>query len=253
MICTYCKGTKWYTDIDGINERCPHCGGTGECIEYTKIKRDIEELRQERREIDKLLKRLVENEEARILLYSIGQTNPAMEWAKSVDGKYLYANKALAEHLFYGDENDLIGKDDFEVADIVRQTYPSHNFGSALCLNSDADCLEKNRPMKYFEFGCVRDSYRFVVAWKSPFYDKDGKVLGTCGVARYVDEEVLFLQDLLTTTSCEITRTKVKSYLEKYMFADSEPVADEYESKLPPDAEKIMEAFRATWFDREYK
>jgi len=273
MKCPDCQGFKTYLTLAGDIETCPKCQGKGYIEErkvgffenllgggihkrteeaITRLEHDLDRLREDKEQLDELIKVAIDNENTRILLHSLGLSSPIMMWAKSVEGKYLYANKALADHLFYGNADDLIGRDDMQIADIVRQTYPEHNFGSALCLNSDADCLEKNQPMKYMEFGVIRDSYRYVIAYKSPFYDKNGKVLGTCGVARYCDEEVLFLQDIVKTTNCEKTRAKTLKYLEKYMFADSEPVELEYDSKLNPEEEAKMTQFREEWYKRSY-
>ena len=68
---------------------------------------------------------------------------PDMLWFKDVDGKYIYANKAIRENLLL-DENPE-GKTDLELSYAAKQEYGDreHTFGE-VCGNSDKDVLEND-------------------------------------------------------------------------------------------------------------
>ena len=78
--------------------------------------------------------------------------------------------------------------------------------------------LEKQKPTKFFEWGVVKNTFQYVVAYKSPYYDKEGNLLGTTGIAIYVTDEVNTLIDILNSTNDEATKNKLKKYLQRYGF-----------------------------------
>ena len=113
---------------------------------------------------------------------------PDMLWVKDVDGNYIYANKALCDGLLMAkDVNEPIGKGDVFFALRERELYKDipdwHTFGE-LCFNSDVDVIEKNKPMKFEEYGNVKGKLMYLEVYKAPFYDKDGNVIGTVGAGR---------------------------------------------------------------------
>lgn len=227
MVCKYCEGTKWYTGLDGINEKCHYCKGTGleDMSRIAQLERDIEALRYDRREIDKLLRQLVKNEEARILLHSIGQTSPIMQWAKDINGVYTYMNQALCDHLYYGHPDDLIGLNDMQIIEKHLQTYPNHNFGS-ICMGTDTMTLDADKPMRFNEWGIVRDKFQYVVAYKNTYKDACGKILGTCGLAVYVTEEVEEIISIMNATTDDTTRARLGKYLARYGFGQNNTFSD---------------------------
>ena len=91
-------------------------------ISSMNLVKEANELIELKREINEALAIIINNEDDRILLHSIGQSSPVMQWAKDKEGVYTYANVALAKHLF-GSENpeDIIGKDDKEIGAIVTK------------------------------------------------------------------------------------------------------------------------------------
>ena len=64
----------------------------------------------------------------------MSDTMPDMLWAKDLDKKYLFANKALCESLlFANDTNEPIGKTDMYFVERQRRLHPEnpewHTFG----------------------------------------------------------------------------------------------------------------------------
>ncbi|MCW8838411.1 MAG: EAL domain-containing protein [Thiovulaceae bacterium] len=126
------------------------------------------------------------------LLKLLTQNLPDMLWVKDVDGKYIYANKAICDGLLMAkDTLEPIGKDDVFFALRERESNKNnpdwHTFGE-LCFNSDKVVIEKNKAMKFEEFGNVKGKLTYLEVFKAPFYDNDGNILGTIGAGRDITE-----------------------------------------------------------------
>lgn len=225
MRCKVCDGTGRYTSIDGVDDVCYKCSGIG-----TTSK--VNELVKINKLLQKQLDQLIQNEEHRILLHSIGQTSPIMMWAKDVNGVYTYANKALADHLFYGKPEDLIGKDDMQIDKVVKELWPKWDFGT-ICNASDHMVLMEEKPMRFNEWGIIRDKFQYVVAFKAPYYDKRNKLLGTTGLAYYVTDEINELKLILENTTDENTKEQLQKYLSRYGFGnENKYTIDNYTDKV---------------------
>ncbi len=126
------------------------------------------------------------------LLKLLTQNLPDMLWVKEVDGKYLYVNQAICDGLLMAkDTNEPIGKNDLFFALRERESHSDkpdwHTFGE-LCFNSDLIVIENNKPMKFEEYGNVKGELLYLEVYKAPFYDKDGKIIGTVGAGRDITE-----------------------------------------------------------------
>ncbi len=126
------------------------------------------------------------------LLNLLTQHLPDMLWVKDIDGLYMYANKAICDGLLMAkDTEEPIGKGDLFFALRERELHSDnpdwHTFGE-LCFNSDLDVIEKNRAMKFEEYGNVKGKLMYLEVYKAPFYDKDGKIIGTVGAGRDITE-----------------------------------------------------------------
>jgi hypothetical protein len=207
-------------------DACVVCGGTG--VQKTKVEllqAVIAELQAERNVINGLLGILISNENARILLHSIGNSSPIMQWAKDVNGVYTYMNQALCDHLYFGNPKDLIGLDDMQIIAKHLETYPNHNFGS-ICMGTDKTVVEADKPMRFNEWGIVRDKFQYVVAYKNTYKNEKGEILGSCGLAIYVTDEVETLIDIMESTADADTKDKLKHYLRRYGFGQDNTFSD---------------------------
>ncbi len=126
------------------------------------------------------------------LLSLLTQNLPDMLWIKDLDGIYIYANKAICDGLLMAkDINEPIGKDDVFFALREREAHKDkpdwHTFGE-LCFNSDQEVIDNNKPMKFEEYGNIKGKLLYLEVNKAPFYDKDGKIIGTVGSGRDITE-----------------------------------------------------------------
>jgi signal transduction histidine kinase len=117
---------------------------------------------------------------------------PDMLWVKDLEGKYIYANKALCDGLLMAkDTDEPIGKNDVFFALRERSLHKNnsqwHTFGE-LCSNSDKIVIEHNKAMKFEEHGNVKGVLLYLEVNKAPFYDKDGNIIGTLGSGRDITE-----------------------------------------------------------------
>ena len=125
---------------------------------------------------------------------------PDMLWIKDVEGRYMFANKALCDNLLMArDLMEPIGKTDLFFAERERTEHAErddwHTFGE-LCIDSDKEVLDLDQPMRFEEYGNVRGELLYLEVHKAPFCDEAGNVLGTVGSGRDITEQVLLKQKL---------------------------------------------------------
>jgi len=113
---------------------------------------------------------------------------PDMLWVKDLEGKYIYANKAICDGLLMAkDTDEPIGKGDVFFAlrerDLHKENPDWHTFGE-LCFNSDQEVIDNDKAMKFEEYGNVKGKLLNLEVYKAPFYDKNGKIIGTVGAGR---------------------------------------------------------------------
>lgn len=118
---------------------------------------------------------------------------PDLMWAKDLDGRFLFVNRAMIEKLLGAlDTDEPIGKNDMYFAQRHRAARPDDpdwfSFGE-ICVDSDAVIMSIKRPKKFDEFGNVRGRFLFLNVYKAPFIDHHGKMIGTVGCGRDVTRE----------------------------------------------------------------
>ena len=117
---------------------------------------------------------------------------PDMLWVKDLEGTYLYANQAICDELLMAkNTEEPIGKGDVFFALREREAHKEnpnwHTFGE-LCFNSDLDVIKQDRAMRFEEYGNVKGKMMHLEVYKAPFYDKNGKIIGTVGAGRDITE-----------------------------------------------------------------
>ena len=150
-----------------------------------EIHEGIQEVRDSLR-MDKqlLLKELYKKD---VIISTMIEKLPDMLWFKDVDGKYIYANKAIRENLLL-DENPE-GKTDLELSYAAKQEYGDreHTFGE-VCGDSDKDVLENEyKSKRYVESGKVKGKMLHLEVNKS-IVKVDGEIIGVVGSGRDITE-----------------------------------------------------------------
>ncbi|HHW88314.1 MAG TPA: PAS domain S-box protein [Chloroflexi bacterium] len=118
---------------------------------------------------------------------------PDMIWAKDLEKRFLFTNRAICEKLLHAQDTDEpIGKNDLFFATRERALRPDdptwHTFGE-ICVDSDQVVLEQRQALRFDEFGNVRGEFLRLDVFKAPFWDATGALIGTVGCARDVTRE----------------------------------------------------------------
>jgi len=118
---------------------------------------------------------------------------PDMIWAKDVDKRFLFANRAICHDLLGAQDTDEpVGKTDMFFAERERSLHADnphwHTFGE-ICADSDAVVMEEKVPRRFDEFGNVKGQFLYLDVYKAPLLDEAGNMIGTVGCARVVTEE----------------------------------------------------------------
>lgn len=149
---------------------------------------------------------------------AVAETVPDMMWCKDIDGKYLYANKAIKEGLIFSD--DPIGKDDIELALAAKARFGSdnHTFGE-ICGNSDQVVIAKvndgtftKDDGRFLESGKIKGKMVYLEVFKAPMI-VNGKLTGVVGTGRDMTEYVKAFRE----HNCEGCK-KMTDIFKKYEF-----------------------------------
>jgi PAS domain S-box-containing protein len=117
---------------------------------------------------------------------------PDMIWAKNLDKKYIFTNRALCDGLLGArDVEEPLGKTDLFFAQRERDRHPDdpdwHTFGE-ICRDTDQITMDAGSPRQFDEFGNVQGKFLFLDVRKAPLIDGAGMMIGTVGSARDVTE-----------------------------------------------------------------
>jgi PAS domain S-box-containing protein len=128
---------------------------------------------------------------------------PDMIWAKDLERKYIFTNKAICESLLNAKNTDEpIGKTDIFFAQREQASHPDnpcwHTFGE-ICGDSDSMVMTEKRPQRFDEFGNVKNTFLYLDVHKAPFFDEKGNLIGTVGAGRDVTQEKKIAQHLRQT------------------------------------------------------
>lgn len=109
---------------------------------------------------------------------------PDLIWFKDARGAHLRVNDSFCEAVGKT-KADVRGRGHYYIWDIEPDEYAR---GEYVCLESEEVVLREKRNCLFDEIVKIRDSLRKFKTYKSPIFDRDGRVLGTVGVARDVTD-----------------------------------------------------------------
>lgn len=117
---------------------------------------------------------------------------PDMIWAKDLEGRYIFTNKALCEKLLgAASTEEALGKTFEFFAQRERNAHPDdpewHTFGQ-YAQDVDRHTLGREEPTVFDESGNVRGNYVFLDVHQARFVNAQGEVIGTVGCARDITE-----------------------------------------------------------------
>ena len=115
----------------------------------------------------------------------LADNNPDLLWAKDLENRYIFANKAICEKLLIAESTmEPLGKTDLYFSERQRQLHPDnphwHTFGEN-CVNSDEIVKNSKEHGVFEEFGYVKGKYLVLDVHKSPIWNDFGDMIGTVG------------------------------------------------------------------------
>jgi len=150
-----------------------------------------------------LAKRQVDFDALVKLTRRIADNAPDMIWAKDMDNRFLFANRALCEGLLMCKSPEaVVGKNDIYFANLERANGQRHTFGE-VCENSDEIVKAKRMAMRFVEDGLVRGQYLVLDVHKAPLVDESGKMIGTVGCGRDITQERQIQKDLIESRASQ--------------------------------------------------
>jgi PAS domain S-box-containing protein len=150
---------------------------------------------------------------------------PDMIWAKDLENRYLFANKAMCEQLLNAtDTDEPVGKTDAYFALRERASRPDdprwHTFGE-LRQGTDTVTLNHDKPSVFEEYGNIKGKSIYLDVHQAPFRVETGEVIGTVGSARDVTERKAFeaelaqhrhhLEELVARRTAELLETEARA------------------------------------------
>lgn len=160
------------------------------------VARDISEQRKAEADRETLIEELQASEKKARgisrMLRMVCDNVPDMIWAKDLDKKYTFVNKATCRNLLKAvDTTEPLGKTDLHFAERERTRYPEnpnwHTFGE-ICQDSDTITMESGEPGRFDEYGNISGKHLHLSVHKAPFFDENGTMIGTVGCGRDVTE-----------------------------------------------------------------
>jgi diguanylate cyclase (GGDEF)-like protein/PAS domain S-box-containing protein len=148
----------------------------------------------ERRQAEEALRASEEKSKSLYQMIRLMTDNlPDLVWAKDMDGRFLFVNKATVERLLVAkDTEEPIGRNDLYFANQQRAARPDipdwHTFGE-LCVDSDAVIHASRQAQRFEEFGNIKGRFLFLDVYKAPFLNEEGRMIGTVGIGRDVTRE----------------------------------------------------------------
>jgi PAS domain S-box-containing protein len=128
------------------------------------------------------------------LMRMMSDTMPDLLWAKDVNNRFIFTNKAVCEKLLGAvDTDEPIGKDDMFFAKRQREQQPDildwFTFGE-LCIDSDEITKKEMKYMQFDEFGNVNGEFLFLDVHKAPLFNENNEFIGLVGSARDITERM---------------------------------------------------------------
>ncbi|MBN3034381.1 MAG: PAS domain S-box protein [Bacteroidales bacterium] len=118
---------------------------------------------------------------------------PDMIWAKDLNNRYIFANRAVCEKLLGGcDTATAIGKTDLYFAERQRKTTPGSDTWYTMDFafsKSDREVLETGELKRFEEVGYIEGRKVYLDVFKAPLWFDNGRTMGTVGSARDVTRE----------------------------------------------------------------
>ena len=231
------------------------------------------EISDQRNKLIELKKDKQEYQEVKAILRLMVDNVPDMIWAKDIENRFLFANKAICNNLLHADSTDEpLGRDDLFFADRERKEGFEHTFGD-ICTNSDNVVKESHKSSRFLEDGLVRGNYMALDVQKVPFYSSSGELVGTVGYARNITKDINITKNLKDSEKRfrqiieDVTEISIQGYDEQrrvifwnkyseklYGYTEEEALGKKIEDLIiPSEMKDVVVQRHGRWIDKGEK
>lgn len=159
-----------------------------------------------------------ENALKELILQQVMDVVPDLVWFKDLEGKYVYANRAIKDKLLLCDNPN--GKTDAELAARSKRLFgiDSFTFGEYPCMDSDSLTLENDTPSRFIEHGLVKGQSMYLEVFKAVVKDSSGVPIGTCGIGRDITEYMKVINHMKEFCSTKCDMHDIIAVFDKYTY-----------------------------------
>lgn len=109
---------------------------------------------------------------------------PDLVWFKDLRGAHLKVNNSFCQAV-QKSKAEIDGRGHYYIWDMTEDEYARGEF---VCLESEESVIQAGQTMLFDEKVKTKRGFRQFKTYKSPLFDKDGHIMGTCGVAHDVTD-----------------------------------------------------------------
>ena len=196
--CSYCVGHRVYRGDQPYGMICALYKQNGAAPESAKqmleLVSDLLRCEEERHSVVNCFQASeLKHKQLYSMLRLICDNEPDMIWAKDIEGRYIFANKAMCNKLLDAVNTDEpVGKTDKYFADRACSKHSGETpwcNNADKCRETDTRTIHANAPQRFEEVYFVSGEIRCLDVHKAPLYNDDGLIIGTVGSARDVTQD----------------------------------------------------------------
>lgn len=149
------------------------------------------------------------------------ETFPVMVWMKDQQGNFIYTNDNARKQLFLLSEDELIGKNIFDVSNIHKNNNLNYTFAQ-VCENTDQIIKQSKNPSIFFQYGHIDYNLTIHQVYKMPILDDQKKVIGIIGCGYNITSEVQEhekLKNLIEKKDYLLAYDLIMKHREKYRIS----------------------------------
>lgn len=149
-------------------------------------------------------------------LDSVINSTDSLVWFKDKQGAHIKVNDNFCKAVNKTHEQ-IQDRGHFYIWDITPEDYQA---GEYICMESEIEVMDKRERCLFDEQVKIGDQLHYLKTYKTPLFDLDGSVMGTCGVAADVSQEIFYRQ-ISNNTQKEIAKLKHYVYVDDITGGDT--------------------------------
>ncbi|MCQ2372579.1 MAG: EAL domain-containing protein [Phascolarctobacterium sp.] len=149
-------------------------------------------------------------------LNTVINSTDSLIWFKDKQGAHLRVNDNFCKAVNKTHEQ-IQGRGHFYIWDLTPEDYQA---GEYICMESEIEVMDKGERCLFDEQVKIGDELHYLKTYKSPLFDLDGTVMGTCGVAADISNEIFYRQ-YSSSTQKEIAELKHYVYVDNLTGGDT--------------------------------